>query len=107
VLIPGDAIQFIRETGRVFRETSPRPDFELQGIVIGLQRMDEQQPGRVTVWGVVDGAPRKVILELAGGDYAQAIKAHKSLSPIRCQGHLTKSGNQFELKGPQGFELDE
>jgi len=105
ILLSADAIPTIEEAGRIFRETSPRQDFELLGFVIGLQRTDPKQPGRVTVSGFVDETARRVTLELAGKDYELAITAHRDRRPIRCLGELVKIGHQFELQNPHHLEF--
>jgi hypothetical protein len=105
ILLSADAIPTIEEAGRIFRETSPRQDFELLGFVIGLQRTDPEQPGRVTISGFVDETARRVTLELTGKDYELAITAHRDRRPIRCLGELVKSGHQFELQNPHHLEF--
>ena len=54
IRLQGDAIPVIEEAGRLFRETSPVDDFELQGAVIGLHRLEGALIGRITVAGFVE-----------------------------------------------------
>lgn len=105
ISLSADTIPVVQEAARIFRETSPRADFDLVGVVISLHRPDPQQPGRVTVLGFVDQAARRVGLELAGSDYELAIQAHRDHRPIRCLGQLVKIGHQFELQKPHHLEF--
>jgi hypothetical protein len=107
IVLAADTISVIREAGRLFRETSPRDDFELMGIVIRLERTEPSRPGKITLLGFVDEAARKVTLELSGGDYDLALDAHRRHQPVRCQGQLVRAGNVWELKYPQWLELVE
>lgn len=107
ISLPADAIPTIEEAGRIFRETSPRDDFELLGLVIGLYRPDPAQSGRVTIWGPVEGTPRRVSLILTGTEYDLAWKAHGDRRLVRCSGQLVKSGTQYELLQPRCLELAE
>jgi hypothetical protein len=105
ILFPTDTISVIQEAGRVFRETSPREEFELLGVVTKLERSEPGQPGKVTVLGFVDEAPRRLSVELSARDYELAIQAHKEHRLVRCLGQLVKAGRQFDLQEPHRFEF--
>lgn len=103
IRLQGDAIPLIQEAARLFRETSPVDDFELQGAVIALNR--PEAIGRATVAGFVDGQARKVQIELSAADYAKAITAHEQEAIVLCTGELVKNGHTYRLQNPRQFRL--
>jgi hypothetical protein len=105
IRLQGDAIPLIEEAGRLFRETSPVDDFELQGAVIGLQRPEGALIGRVTVAGFVEGQARKVQIDLPDPDYSKAIAAHEQEAIVLCTGELVKQGRSYRLQNPRQFRL--
>jgi hypothetical protein len=105
IRLQGDAIPLIEEAGRLFRETSPVDDFELQGAVIGLRRPEGASIGRVTVAGFVESQARKVLIDLADPDYSKAIAAHEQQAIVVCTGELVKQGHSYRLQNPRQFRL--
>jgi hypothetical protein len=105
IRLQGDAIPLIEEAGRLFRETSPVDDFELQGAVIGLHRPEGVAIGRITVAGFVEGQARKVLIDLAEPDYSKAIAAHDQQTIVVCTGELVKQGRSYRLQNPRQFRL--
>lgn len=105
IRLQGDAIPLIEEAGRLFRETSPLDDFELQGAVIGLHRSEGAAIGRITVAGFVEGQARKVLIDLAEPDYSKAIAAHEQQAIVVCTGELVKQGRSYRLQNPRQFRL--
>jgi hypothetical protein len=106
IQLSADAIPIIREAGRIFRETSPRETFELVGVVVGLRRDEGAPIGKVTVAGVIDGALRKIQLELGEPDYSQAVEAHKQELVVSCEGELVREGRGFSLRNPRNFRVE-
>lgn len=107
ITLTADAIPVVGEAGRVLRETAPREDYELVGPVVGLRREGSRGPGQVTIYGDVDGDPRKVLVELDTPEYERAVRAHEHFRFVRCTGHLVKRGNLFELREPRQFAVVE
>lgn len=102
--IPRRVVGVIAAAETHFRERSPREGFEIEGLVVGLERPENAQIGRVKVHTQVDGAYRMVLLELADADYRTASSAHADREPIRCVGELVKEGKSYQLRVPHGFE---
>lgn len=96
----------LREGSRWLRETSPRNDFELSGLVTALRRDDVQGPGLVTVTGLVDGSLRKVQVSLEGQDYDFAVRAHKDFLPVRMEGELVRESRAMLLRNARSIGLE-
>lgn len=95
----------LREAARVFRASAPREDFELEGLVLRLEREAGAATGTVTIAGVVDTSLRKVRVELEARDYAKALEAHREGRPVRCEGELVREGRAYVLRHPRQFAL--
>jgi hypothetical protein len=106
VVFSRDTIQVVKEASRIFRETTPRDDFELLGMVVALQRDEGAASGAATVAALVDGALRKVRMALGAEAYATAIHAHQGEHRVRCAGRLVKEGRSLVLREVHRFELD-
>ncbi|NNM60730.1 MAG: hypothetical protein HKM03_01015 [Steroidobacteraceae bacterium] len=105
VTLPADTIPLLKEAARLFRETGPVEDFELQGGVVGLSRPEGTAIGRVTVAGFIEGRARKVLLDLVEPDYTTAIRAHEEEAIVLCTGELVKEGRSFRLQNPRRFRM--
>lgn len=105
VSLSPDILPVFEEVSRVFKEKSPREEFELEGVVVRLHREEKAGPGRVTVVGAVEGKTRKVSVELSEGDFAKAIPAFQDRIRVRVLGELDRSGRSFHLNSPRHFEL--
>ena len=101
-----DAIQVVEEASRIFRETTPRDDVELQGMVVALKREEGSPAGTVTLAALVDGALRKVRVELGRDAYVAAIRAHQEERRVRCAGRLVREGRSLTLREAHGFEVE-
>jgi len=102
-----DLIPYIAEAARTFKETKPIEDFELKGIVIQLKSKERKKEGEIVVIGLVDGQQRKVSIKLTKTEYDIAIKAHETITPIRCFGELKKLKKGFALFKISHFSLTE
>lgn len=105
LVFPSDSIPVIGEFGRILRDTAPHEDVEVAGVVTKLERQGEQDEGTATIFGTVDGAPRKVRVYLQGADHTRAIEAYRDRLPVTCVGDLVKDGQSFVLRNPRGFML--
>jgi hypothetical protein len=106
VLFARDTARVVKEASRIFRETAPRDEFELLGMVVALQRDEGAASGTVTIATLVEGALRKVRVALGADGYALAIRAHQEECRVRCLGRLVKEGRSLILREPHRFELD-
>jgi hypothetical protein len=106
VVFARDAVGVVREASRIFRETTPREEFELQGMVVALQRDEGAASGTVTIAALVDGALRKVRVALGAEAYGAAIRAHQEELRVRCLGRLTKEGRSLVLREAHGLEVE-
>jgi hypothetical protein len=106
VLFARDTVRVVKEASRIFRETTPRDEFELLGMVVALQRDEGAASGTATIAALVDGALRKVRVALGADAYALAIRAHQEECRVRCLGRLVKEGRSLTLREPHRIELD-
>ncbi len=106
ILFARDTVGVVKEASRIFRETTPRDEFELQGMVVALKRDEGAASGTVTIAALVDGALRKVRVALGAEAYALAIRAHQEECRVRCLGKLIKEGRSLVLREPHHLELD-
>ncbi|MCB9794609.1 MAG: hypothetical protein H6741_17980 [Alphaproteobacteria bacterium] len=93
-----DLAPLLQEGARVLRARAPRPDFELEGIVVRLDSEAPEQGGQVVVTGQIDGQARKVAVAMGAEDYALAITAHRAQQFLRCEGELVRSGRRYHLE---------
>ncbi len=106
VSLSQDRIPYVREAGRLLRERAPVKDFELEGPVVKLARQESSGPGEVTVYGLLDGAGKRVRLELPEDEYNCAVEAHRNGHTIRCFGELVREGRGYRLRNPSGLVVD-
>lgn len=106
-VLPADAMEVIEEAARILRETSPREEFELTGLVTKLERGPQATAGRITILGFVDQEARKVSVQLAREAYQEAIRAHRDWLPVTCYGELVKDGQNYALDDARGFVVEE
>jgi hypothetical protein len=105
VLFARDTAGVVREASRIFRETTPREEFELHGMVVALQRDEGAGSGTVTIAALVDGALRKVRVALGPEAYGAAIRAHQEEQRVRCLGRLIKEGRSLVLVDAHALEV--
>jgi hypothetical protein len=105
VRLTADAMPVIEEAGRVLREEAPIEEFDLQGVVVALERPAGAEVGTVTVLGFVDERTRRIRMELRDPDYTLAVRAHADRTPVLCTGLLVKEGRSYVLARPLDFRL--
>jgi len=105
VFLGSDSIPLIQEAARLFRDTAAVEDVEIQGFVTRLARGPEQDPGGVTIEGLVDGHLRRVVLTLVGATYSEAVQAHRERQRVSCAGDLVKERGGFRLENPRHFRM--
>ncbi len=105
VAFGSDSIPLIHEAARMFRETSPSDDINIEGFVIGLDRTPEATEGHVTLKASLDGRYRRIVLQLNADTYRLALQAHDERRTVQCSGDLLKEGRSYRLKDPRHFEI--
>ncbi len=107
ILFSPDAFPVIRQAAVYLKESSPREEFEIRGLVVKLDRPEAATTGKVTVHSLIDDQPRKVVVELGDLDYHKAVTAHAQDRLVRCSGVLAREGRAFRLYEPYGFAVEE
>ena len=105
VFLGSDTIPLIQEAARLFRDTEPVEDVEIEGFVTRLARRPDQGPGEITLEGLVDGDLRRAGVELPEAAYSLAVQAHESRQRVSCSGDLVKERGGFRLENPRHFRL--
>jgi len=104
--LSADEGEVIAEAARVLMETSPRPDFELSGVVVQLERPEEAEFGVATVRARVDGQWRLVRVQLADEPYRRATQAHPDRRQVHLVGTLIKEGRTYQLRDVTSIDLE-
>lgn len=105
VFLGSDSMPLIQEAARLFKDTAPIEDVELEGFVTRLARGPTEARGEVTLEGFVDGQLRRAIVELGEGIYAEAVQAHEQRQRVACAGDLVKERGGFRLQNPRHFRV--
>jgi hypothetical protein len=105
ILLSADMVSYCGEAAKILRASSAIDDVEVQGEVINLERSYEASDGAITVSGVVDGKPRRILLWLSHLDYELAIRANDEKHTIYCVGKLEKEGASWVLRNPRDFTI--
>lgn len=95
----------LREAARSFRDREPRPDMYLFGIVQGLQRGERDTKGTIALRASIDGQNQVVAAVLKQSDYARAIQAHDTKSPLVMEGDLERTGQRWRLLNPRIVDI--
>jgi hypothetical protein len=105
ILLSADMVSYCGEAARILRASSAIDDVEVQGEVTSLERTYEASDGAITVSGVVDGKPRRILLWLSHSDYELASRANSEKLMIYCVGKLEKEGASWVLRNPRDFTI--
>jgi hypothetical protein len=97
--------EMLREVARVFHEKQPRPEEQVEGLIVKLARDEADFDGRVTLRTWVDGKLRSVQAQLQPLDYDLAIQAHRANLPIVAEGMLERVGRRWWLSSPTNLRL--
>lgn len=98
--------EVMREVSRIFRERRPRPDELVRGFVTKLAR-EGQQPGQITLKGLIDDKWVAIKAILTGDDYGKAIAAHEGVRQVDVTGTLERIGHRWWLSSARDLELVE
>jgi hypothetical protein len=107
IFLGSDSIPLIQEAARLFKDTAPVDDVEVQGFVTRLHRRPQDVPGEITLEGFVDAELRRIAVQLSGEAYSQAVQAHEQRQRVACAGDLVKEGRGFRLQSPRHFRAME
>jgi hypothetical protein len=105
IVLGSDSIPLIQEAARLFKDTAPVEDVEIQGFVTRLARGPQERSGEVTLEGLADGQLRRAAVELGEGIYSQAVQAHDQRQRVACAGDLVKERGGFRLQNPRHFRV--
>lgn len=105
VFLPPDVISYCSEAAKFLRATGSIEDVEVQGAVTNLGRSYEEDNGKITVTGLVDGRSRRVVILLSPEDYQTASRANVERLPVSCIGKLEKEGTTWVLGNPRDFTV--
>ncbi len=97
--------EMMREVARIFHEKQPRPDEQVEGIIVKLAREEAEFDGHVTLKAVVDGKLVSVQAQLQPNDYDLAIQAHRANHPIAAVGTLERVRRRWRLTSPTDVHL--
>jgi hypothetical protein len=92
--------EVLGEVARIFHAKQPRPDEQVEGLIVKLAREEVEFDGRVTMKAVVDGKLTSVQAQLQPRDYDLAIQAHRVRQPIAATGTLERIGRRWHLVNP-------
>lgn len=101
IQVPPRVIPAITDAERLFREREPKEDYDLEGVVVGLERAEDALIGKVKIRARLDVGYRTVSVEMPDADYRVASDAHRDRQPISCTGELVREGRSFELRAPR------
>lgn len=107
IFLGSDSIPLIQEAARLFKDTAPVEDVEMEGFVTRLNRRPQDVPGEITLEGLVDGGLRRIAMQLVGEAYSQAVQAHDQRQRVACAGDLVKERGGFRLQNPRHFRVVE
>lgn len=85
----------LREVARLFHEKQPRPDEQLEGVVVKLQSEDPSVGGDIALLAMLDGKGTTIAAALAPREYALAIEAHRANRAISIIGTLERHGRRW------------
>jgi hypothetical protein len=95
--LDAELIPILQDLAALLRETSPKEDFQFQGLVTDLKRSGESGIGKISVNNMTHEEPEKVAMELEEDLYGIAIQAHKDKARVVCIGTLVKNNKSYEL----------
>jgi hypothetical protein len=100
IVLDTDRLPLLQELSSILRETTPKENFQFQGLVTDLKRSGRDGIGKVIVHNITSEQPDKVLLEMDDDLYELAIQAHRDKAPVFCVGTLVKNNKSYELLNP-------
>jgi hypothetical protein len=100
-----DTMPIIGEAARKLKAQQPLEDFEVVGVISGLQSDEVKVEGDIRIAAPVNGKMKKVSVKLDGEHYHEAIAAHREEKLVRCFGELVREGRIYRLKNARDFRV--
>ena len=95
----------LKEAARTFRLRQPKPDVTLFGFVHKLKRDQDEAVGAVTLKALIDDKLQSVTAVLDEADYAVAVAAHGSKTPVIAKGDLVRTKQRWQLTNANVLEV--
>jgi hypothetical protein len=95
----------LKEASRILRDREPDDNFELEGMVVGLEAEDQTAPHIITVRAKVGSHLRKIRVQLNETEYLVAADAHVNYYVVLCEGRLVREGRQYSLQVARNFRI--
>jgi hypothetical protein len=93
------------EAARFLRASSPLEGIAITGVITNLHREQDAQDGIVTVFGVVDGVGRRILLPLIATDYQVAIEAHREKRGVYFVADVIREGRHYKAINISDFRM--
>lgn len=100
-----DSLEVIREAGRVLRERTPIEDFELEGVVVKVDRPGDELFGDAVILANVEGRARQVHINVGGDAWNTTNQAMADRSILRCRGELLRQGKRYTLQSVRDLRV--
>jgi hypothetical protein len=100
-----EEIPVLTEASRFLRASSPFEGLAITGVITDLHREQEAQDGTVTVFGVVNGGLRRILLPLTSADYQVAIEAHREKRGVYFVADIICEGRRYNAINISDFRL--
>jgi hypothetical protein len=95
--LPAGVVPLLQATSSTLRDAALREGVAVQGFITRLERTAPTS-GEATISGLIDGALRSVVCDLAGENYRRALAAYERRQTIQCIGDLTREGERYVLR---------
>ena len=92
--------EMLAEVARIFHEKQPRPDEQVEGVVVKLAREKGEAEGRVTLRARIDDQWTSVQTTLQPDLYELANQAHVARAPVVISGTLERVKQRWHLTSP-------
>ncbi|NMF58820.1 hypothetical protein [Pseudanabaena yagii] len=97
-------LELVKSLGKQLR-TYLRPDYELTGDVVKLERKITDEIGKVTIETTIDDIKRKVQVSLNDVWYLHAARANANKHFVTCRGQLRRDGQSYILDHVTSFSV--
>ncbi|MFT2719751.1 hypothetical protein ACMT4L_07055 [Deinococcus sp. A31D244] len=81
-------------------------EVSLRGVVVGLEKGEGQDRGKVVIATYIEGKGRKVYAYLPVPLYFEAVKAHENNLSVRCSGHIKQVGRNYIFESLSRFVVE-
>jgi hypothetical protein len=101
--------QSLTEAAESLSQHEPAPDTVLEGVITNLKEEIAAFDGKVTFDAVLNGAPRRVVMQFAKDDDQTRdtlIRAFQKRERIVVTGDLVREGKRFRLESPRDLHTE-